>query len=916
MGRPTHLSDPGISVMEALTNRGLKPTFQAMLDESSHGPEMDAVAPVGATGFSFASDEPPMSAMDLDIQADEALLIQQTHIGPPGLELSGRSVLDIVVPADRTLLREATDDVMSHGGIVRLRLRLDMGDSPYALLGVAKLSGPLPIGVSGLFCDSQLSMYGAEVDESALYRELFERLPISVYFKDAESKLLRANTNLVRDLGYSNARDVVGKTDEMLLDPADQRAGAHVDDEVRGSGMPMVGVTEVHSSPDGTSKVVHASRYPVRNRQGRIVGTMGFSHDVTQSARVVDALARSEQRYALAAKASRDGIWDYSLEKRTFELSPRMSQLLGLPVTTEPIDEAHVFALFNPEDAKRLRRAYGSLKYRAAESFEELVCVERRDGECVWLEVVGTALSEDGMVVRLIGSAADVTDDREREARLEHLARHDPLTGLVNRRVLVQRVNEAIDGNGSASLLCLDLDYFKVINDSLGHQAGDEVLCHIADRLRSVTGPGNVLGRLGGDEFAVLINGASKERVEEIAAEMTAAVRKELNVSGLDLFTTASIGVVHLADGYNDANQAFRDADIALYVAKSNGKARHEVFEDKLRVAADDELDRQVVVRRAVQNNAFFLMYQPIFDTTTRQITGVEALLRLTKEDGTIESPMGFLPYLEQTELISEIGEWVIEEALSTLATWRNDKLVGEEFRMALNVSRKQFQGDRFGHFVVEAIERYGLVGSDVVLEITETAVADQNTSIGQTLSELRSKGIKIALDDFGTGQSSLAVLHDLPVDILKIDKSFTNRISANKEEPVTRAALWLAKSMGLVTVAEGVESESQFDWLVGNGCDMVQGFLLGHPLVAADVPELFGRLRTVIEPAVEDHQSWDFGDEEAREAAWASLNAISEGRMTLAEWARLSGDEEREPKPRANRPHRWVEQVRTDHLE
>ena len=202
-------------------------------------------------------------------------------------------------------------------------------------------------------------------------------------------------------------------------------------------------------------------------------------------------------------------------------------------------------------------------------------------------------------------------------------------------------------------------------------------------------------------------------------------------------------------------------------------------------------------------------MFQPIFDTSTRQVTGVEALLRLEQEDGTIETPPAFLPYLEETELITEVGEWVIEDSLRTLAYWRKNKLVGDQFRMALNVSRKQFQTDRLTDAVLEAIERHGLEGEDIVIEITETAVADEGSELAPALEYLRSKGIKVALDDFGTGQSSLAVLHDLPVDILKIDKSFTNRINAEKQEPVTRAALWLAKSMGLVTVAEGVENLS-----------------------------------------------------------------------------------------------------------
>ncbi len=841
-----------------------------------------APAATGSGGFTFASDEPSLSAMDLDIQADDALLIQSMNIVPPGLNLRGRSLLDMAVPEDRSMMREAVDHVLLNGGMQRVRIRLDMGDSPYALLGIAKLSGPIPLGVSGLFCDEQLSVFGDGVDEVALYRELFERLPISLYFKDEQAKILLANTSLVRDLGFGHARDVVGKSSNELLPEGLGPSRGDGDLEVIESGMPRVGVTEFEEYPDGSSKVVHTSRYPVRNRNGRLVGTMGFSHDVTQSARVVEALARSEQRYALAAKASRDGIWDYSFERDSFELSPRMCELLSMPPTDEPVDASEIYALFDEEDAYRLQHAF---RDGSSETFEQLVCIRPEAGREVWIEVVGTALISDGEVVRLIGSAADITEDREQEARLRHLARHDPLTGLANRRLLVSRVNEALEDGVDATLLSLDLDNFKVINDSLGHQAGDDVLCQIAERLGTVTGPDHLLGRLGGDEFAILINGESHETAETIASQMVEAVRRELNVSGLDLFTTASIGVVHLSAEYENANQVFRDADIALYSAKANGKSRLEVFEPQLRIAADDELDRQVVVRRAVQNNAFFLMYQPIFDTTTRQLTGVEALLRLTQEDGTIQAPAAFLPYLEQTELILEVGEWVIDEALNTLANWKKRHVVAENFRMGLNVSRKQFQGDRLGQFVIEAIERHGLTGEDVIIEVTETAVADADSFISDTLQMLRSSGIKIALDDFGTGQSSLAVLHDLPVDIVKIDKSFTNRINAEHVEPVTRAALWLAKSMGLVTVAEGVETEGQFDWLVAHSCDMVQGYLLSRPVLAPEVPQLFARLQTKIEPAPEPARVWDSSDDLAS-SAWDALKGNSSKPPTLADWA------------------------------
>ena len=841
-------------------------------DESSSAP--------AAKGFSFSSGE-ANAAMDLDVQADDALLIRKVSILPAGFPVEGRPLVDMAIPEDRRRFRETIDYVQENGGIARMRMRLDMGDSPHAVIGIAKLAGECPIGVSGLFLCSESSMFGEDVDETSLYRELFERLPLGIYFKDREARYLRANSNLVRSAGLLHIKDILGKDTAEVLGPEYEPDLAFSDEEVIRSGHPVVGVTELEHNEDGSSRVVHASRYPIRNRLGEVVGTMGFSHDVTQSARVVEALQRSEQRYALAAQASRDGIWDFSIADRTFEFSPRMCELLGIPNSREVYSEADAYANFKPADTERIQRTFGELFAGERETVEDTMCLNI-DGKQVWIELVGTALSVDGEVVRFIGSAADITEDRLREAELQALARHDPLTGLYNRRVLVEMVDDVIEENIPATLLSLDLDYFKVINDSLGHQAGDAVLCEISERLAAVCGNG-YLGRLGGDEFALLLTGDEQERAEEIAEKMTDTVRTELTVSGLDLYTTASIGVVHLSDEYTDADQAFRDADIALYEAKKKGKSRYELFEPELRRAADDELERQVMVRRAVQNNAFFLMYQPVFDTATQDITGVEALIRLTREDGTVETPQAFLPYLEQTELIGEIGEWVIERSLSDLAIWRDQNLIVDGFRIGLNVSRKQFLTPGLAEYILDAVDRYDLDGDQLILEVTETAAVNDIGLLSGTLERLRSHGIKVALDDFGTGQSSLAVLHEMPVDILKIDKTFIDRIEDENGQSVALAALWLANSMGLEAIAEGVERTTQFEWLEENGCDMVQGYLLGEPMPEAEVAELFARAQKIERPALKIVR-----DETTPDEAWGVLEVARDARPTLLEWADL----------------------------
>ncbi len=783
--------------------------------------------------FSFSSAEQPGSALDLDLQCDDAYVVRQVVVEPFGLRAHGRPLLDTVVSSDRRALREAVEVTMQEGGITRLRVRLNMGDSPHVLLGVAKVEGANTIGVSGLMLvENDKSMYGPRVDELSLYRDLFERLPVSIFFKDRNATFVGANPRLARTLGQRLVTDVIGQTDKALHHPDEAELLHRSDTQIIETGAPIIGMTESQTRPDGSVEVMHTSKFPIRDRGGEIVGLMGFSHDVTEPTALVEALAQSEQRYALAARATRDGIWDYDLENDEAIFSPRCCQLLDIPITTEAVPWAQIAERLRHDHVAPLMNAVQGLREDAKGVFTQTVAVSMRDGSERWVEMVGTSLAVNGEVVRVIGSATDITDERNNTARLEYLATHDPLTGLGNRRAIMEKIEAALKDGEDAGLLMLDLDYFKVINDSLGHQAGDEVLSEISSRLQELLDPDHVIVRLGGDEFAVFVTNRTRAQILRSATAIAQVIRERMTVSGLDLYMTASIGVVYVDETHDEADQLLRDADIALYEAKGDGKSRVKVFETSMRDAADDALDRQMSIRKAVNNNDFLLRYQPIIDARTSKIRGVEALLRLSPEDGPIKTPNEFLPYLEQTDLIVEVGEWVIESALAALSSWKEQNLVDDDFTVAINASRKQFQTDRLGDYVLEALERYGLQGRNVIIEITETAVLHTDTSIVQILDSLREHGVRIAIDDFGTGQSSLAVLYDLPVDILKIDKSFTDRILADGgDEPVISAAFHVARSMGLVTVAEGVEVEHQAEWLKSQSCDLLQGYLFSQPI-------------------------------------------------------------------------------------
>lgn len=785
-----------------------------------------------APALSAAAPKPP-TAFDLNIFCDDSFVVRRVGVEPFGLHCQGRSVLDTVVSADRRALREVVEATMQGGEVNRLHVRLNMGDAPHMLVGMTKLDDANGLGISGLFLvDEDRSMFGQHVDELSLYRDLIERLPVSIFFKDHDARFVGANPRLARTLGQRAVADVIGKTDEVLHHPDEAELHKQSDAQIIESGRPIIGMVESQTRNDGTVEVMQTSKFPIRDRDGGIVGLMGFSHDVTEPTALVEALAQSEQRYALAARATRDGIWDYDLGRDEAVFSPRCCQLLDIPITADPVPWSQIATRLQDEHIGLISNAVRALRGNPNGVFTETVAVVLRDGSERWVEMVGTSLAVDGEVVRVIGSATDITDERHHTSRLEYLATHDPLTGLGNRRALIERIESTLEEGEEAGLMMLDLDYFKVINDSLGHQAGDEVLSEISARLQEVLQHKHTIVRLGGDEFAVLVTNRTRTQILRSATAIAQAIRERITVSGLDLFMTASIGVVYVDETHDKADQLLRDADIALYAAKGEGKSRVKVFEPLMRSAAQHALDQQMSIRKAVNNNDFLLRYQPIIDAKTRRIRGVEALLRLSPEGGPIKAPDEFLPYLEQTDLIVEVGEWVIESALAALSSWRAQNLVDDDFTVAINVSRKQFQTDRLGSYVLDALDRYGLVGKNVILEITETAVLHHDTSIVEILERLREHGIRIAIDDFGTGQSSLAVLYDLPVDILKIDKSFTDRILQNAgDEPVISAAFYVARSMGLVTVAEGVEAEHQAEWLKSQECDLLQGYLFSQPI-------------------------------------------------------------------------------------
>jgi diguanylate cyclase (GGDEF)-like protein len=469
-------------------------------------------------------------------------------------------------------------------------------------------------------------------------------------------------------------------------------------------------------------------------------------------------------------------------------------------------------------------------------------------------EVVDSALSmlQRSLDVTLVRMCESFEQERRRaheelsrrQEELVFLATHDPLTGLPNRTLILDRVEQMLVRSRRTqtpvAALFVDLDNFKGINDTLGHGAGDRLLKAVAARLRGTIRETDALGRLGGDEFVVIAEGMSLAAGPELIAErMLEALAPPFTLDESQearLAVTASVGIAMGAR--ESAEELLRDADIAMYRAKWDGKNRYVVFESTMQDAVQSRMELEMDLREALQNDQFFLVYQPTFDLKDMSPTGVEALLRWNSPRRGVVQPDDFVPLLEETGMITEIGGWVLCEACRQGAAWRQ---AGHAIGMSVNVSARQLDSDDFVLNVSEALQRSGMDPAALTLEITETTIMRDADETVRRLRAVKQLGVRIAIDDFGTGYSSLSHLQQFPVDALKIDRSFIARLTQSPEgETLIRMLVQLGKAMSIETLAEGIERHHELNLLKDERCDSGQGFLFARPLDAATAEAFF----------------------------------------------------------------------------
>jgi diguanylate cyclase (GGDEF)-like protein/PAS domain S-box-containing protein len=444
-----------------------------------------------------------------------------------------------------------------------------------------------------------------------------------------------------------------------------------------------------------------------------------------------------------------------------------------------------------------------------------------------------------GVGAGFVGTIEDITQRLAFEARLAHQANHDPLTGLPNRTLLAEHVAERFrPGDSRLACIFLDLDNFKVVNDSLGHAAGDQLLAELARRLRATVRPGDLVARFGGDEFVVVCQDVAEDDVVHLAERIGEALRQPVSLGGVELRPAASVGVTVQTAEHTAAEELIRDCDIAMYQAKAAGKGRITVLDSEARAQARDKLRLVAELREAIERREITLMYQPIFSTEDGTAVAVESLARWQHPVRGAIPPTTFVPLAEESGLVSGLGLLVLDETCRQLAAWDQELGMHAPARANVNVSALQLDANLHGH-VESALRRHRLHPCRLSIEITESALMKDPAAARTVLLQLRDLGVQVSIDDFGTGYSSLAYLRHLPVDCLKVDRSFVAELADGHTE-ITSAVIALAGSLGLCTVAEGVETIEQAEELARLGATYLQGFSLAAPLTGNDAATWF----------------------------------------------------------------------------
>ncbi|MCW5962166.1 MAG: EAL domain-containing protein [Pyrinomonadaceae bacterium] len=600
-----------------------------------------------------------------------------------------------------------------------------------------------------------------------------------------------------------------------------------------GSRTPAILLTEKDDKElDIAAMKVGVSDYLVKAELDSLTLERAIRYAIEHS-RTEIALRSSEARFRSVIQNLSDIIAILDSDANITYISPSIERTSKMEIAEILGRKLTEFA--HPEDVNKLENFIDEIRRRRGNSLLLEWRTVGTDAAFYYVESVGVNLLDDPHVSGIVITTRNINERKILEDQLTHQAFHDPLTALANRVLFRDRVEHALmryqRQQTPLAVLFLDLDNFKNINDSLGHAAGDELLKSVAERLMQCVRYGDTVARLGGDEFAILLEDTEQaNNAVAIAERVLECALEPFKLNGTDVMIGISVGIAFSSSKRETADELLRNADVAMYIAKENGKGCYTIFENKMYEAILSQIELEADMRRAIERGEFFLNYQPIVRLDTKKVAGFEALVRWNHPVHGMILPESFIPLAEQTGLILPLGRWIIEESCRQVKLL--SRKYGRNFTMTINISGKQLLDPGFPNDIASALDAFDTIPSLIILEITESVMMQNTEDMLKRLMLLKSIGVRLAIDDFGTGYSSLSYLQQFPIDILKIDKSFTKDVNRGPEKSaVARTIINLSDTLQLSTIAEGIERAEQIPTLESLGCKFGQGFYFAHPL-------------------------------------------------------------------------------------
>jgi diguanylate cyclase (GGDEF)-like protein/PAS domain S-box-containing protein len=678
-------------------------------------------------------------------------------------------------------------------------------------------------------------------NERNLMRTLIDSIPNNIFAKDTQSKFLLANQFVARGMG-STPEDLLGKDDFDFF--PEEMAQRFFDDEqhVIQTGEPLLNLEEPAVDKEtGQIRWLLTSKVPLRDHSGQVVGLVGIGRDITARREAERASRENEDRFRSLADLSSEWYWEQGPDLQFIAMTHANGK--ADYKTTEVIGKT----LQQLPDTYPLSGSWQEYEALVAEHRPFRDVELRRDtgqGEPTYLSLSGLPiLDHDGVFQGYRGIGRDITDRKQSEEQAYYLATHDSLTGLPNRTMFSQILNIAIESarrfQRKLAVIFIDLDRFKNINDTLGHEAGDTLLKDVAQRLSNTLRSCDVVARLGGDEFVVLVQELDDtEQAVKVARKILSATINPVSVLDQEISITASIGICMYPDDAEDEQTLMKNADIAMYRAKDEGKNTYQFYSPDIKARSLERLMLENNLRLALERDEFFLHYQAKRDLKTGAIAGVEALVRWQHPKLGVVSPAQFIPLAEETGLIVLIGRWVLKTACAQNVAWQKQGL--PPLCMAVNLSVRQFFDEGLVDDVSAALEESGMDPGLLEMEITEGMVMQDSERATRILTDIKALGVRLAIDDFGVGYSSLAQIKRFPIDTLKVDGSFIREIPKNLEDrAITEAIIAMGRTLSLTVVAEGVETVEQETFLRDHACDQSQGYYFSRPITSDEFVEL-----------------------------------------------------------------------------